>query len=261
MSTTGAIKEILSQAELGRPIKEDQFEAARLYWREITKDLDLGRFQIALVTFLSRNVELGCIIDEDDEEFMRLLLERKDEDAAPPESKFITIGELEFLRRNLLVLNLSEVIFFAEDLPKQLASVSAASRQIAREMLAVLLLETCYANRRQSCLNSRTDKLAELLYPELDGKIALTPVSEQSKRPEGAILKPSKDDSTKMLNFSRDEITLPGKSNLEDLTVRSCRITIGSNSHYSSEYFGVSFKWEFRRRDSTVLLCMKWGLV
>lgn len=96
----------------------------------------LGRFQIALVTFLSRNVELGCIIDEDDEEFMRLLLERKDEDAAPPESKFITIGELEFLRRNLLVLNLSEVIFFAEDLPKQLASVSAASRQIARGMLA-----------------------------------------------------------------------------------------------------------------------------
>jgi hypothetical protein len=48
-----------------------------------------------------------------------------------------------------------------------------------------------------------------------------------------------------MLNFFQDEITLPGKSNLDDFTVRSCNITIGSNPASSNEddgYFNVNFR-------------------
>jgi hypothetical protein len=171
MNKTDAITEILQQAELGKPIKAEHFEAAKLHWRKITKDFDLVRFQNALVMFLSRNDELSCLIDEDFEEEVRLRMEQKDEDAPSPKWKFVSVGEMEFLRRFMLVRNLSGVIFFAQDLPNKIVSVSTESRQMAREMLAVLLLESCYANRRQSCLNFRTNELAEFLYPELKGKL------------------------------------------------------------------------------------------
>jgi len=62
------------------------------------------------------------------------------------------------------------VIFSAQDLPKKLGTAAAESRQMAREMLPVLLPEGCYANSRQFSLNPWTDELAEVVYPELRGK-------------------------------------------------------------------------------------------
>jgi hypothetical protein len=153
---TDAIKEILDQAKLGKPIELHQFEAAKSYWTEITKELNLPRFESTLVAFLRRNDELITFFDPS---------------KLTKEFKFVPLGELEFVRRSKPVLNLGEVIFFAQELPKKLETVAAESRQIAREMLAVLLLECCYANSRKSCLNPRTDELAELLYPELKGKL------------------------------------------------------------------------------------------
>jgi hypothetical protein len=174
MNKTGAINEILAQAKLGKPIKLHQFEAAKLYWTEITKKLNLPRFQTTLVTFLSRNDELENLFDEDFDELSHRVAEQKDEDASLPtqEFKFVTQGELEFVRRSKPVLNLGEVIFFAQELPEKLATVAAESRQMAKEMLAVLLLESCYANSRQIGLNPWTDELAEFLYPELKGKLS-----------------------------------------------------------------------------------------
>ena len=48
-----------------------------------------------------------------------------------------------------------------------------------------------------------------------------------------------------MLNFFDDKITIPGKSNLDDLAIRSCKITIGSNPMFSNEddgYYNVNFR-------------------
>lgn len=49
-----------------------------------------------------------------------------------------------------------------------------------------------------------------------------------------------------MLNFFHDEITLPGKSNLDDLAGRFCEITIGSNPSTcwtkDHGYFNVNFR-------------------
>src|SRR5580704_1079684 len=48
-----------------------------------------------------------------------------------------------------------------------------------------------------------------------------------------------------MLNFFDDEITIPGKSNLDDPAARSCKITIGSNPKCSNEddgYYNVNFR-------------------
>jgi hypothetical protein len=56
-----------------------------------------------------------------------------------------------------------------------------------------------------------------------------------------------------MLNFFDDEITIPGKSNLDDLGVRSCEITIGSNPKCSNEddgYYNVNFRMGISRRKS-----------
>lgn len=152
------INEIIDHLKLGKPVERRQFDAAKLYWTERTKGLDLALFQASLVTFLSCK-----------DEVKDLLLKDMEED----EPKFVSVGDLEFARRGRpAVMNLGEVKLFEQILPEKLATVTAESRRMAREMLAVLLPETCYANNRQSCLNPWTDELAESLYPELKGKLS-----------------------------------------------------------------------------------------
>jgi hypothetical protein len=132
---------------------------------------EVGKF--TLVAFLIQDDEINSFLFDNPDEPTGSTAEReyKVEEALPQKAKFATIEDLKYLGRCKPVRNLVGVKFFAHVLPKELPSATAESRQMAREMLAVIVLELCYSHDRKSTLNFLTDELAEFLYPELKGRL------------------------------------------------------------------------------------------
>lgn len=173
MRENDAIQEIRHLARLQTHFEPHHFEAANLYWNKITGRLDLVQLQTTLIAFLIQKEEIESFLGDESNKPTRSVPEQdnKVEEALPHKAQFATIEDLKYLGRCKPVTNLGEVKFFAHTLPKQLFSATTESRQMAREMLAVILLEMCCAHGRQATLNFLTDELAEFLYPELKGKL------------------------------------------------------------------------------------------
>jgi hypothetical protein len=173
MTKSDGIDEIRRLVTLRTPIEPHHFEAAKLYWTKITEKLDLAQLQTTLVAFLIQDDEINSFLVDNPDEPTGSTAEReyKVEEALPHKAKFATIEDLKYLGHCKPVRNLGEVKFFAHILPKELLSATAESRQMAREMLAVIVLELCYSNDRKATLNFLTDELAEFLYPELKGRL------------------------------------------------------------------------------------------
>jgi hypothetical protein len=173
MTKTDGIDEIRRLVRLRTAIEPHHFEAAKLYWTQITEKLDLAQLQTTLIAFLIQDDEINSFLVDNPDEPTRSATEReyKVEEALPHKAKFATIEDIKYLRRCKPVRNLGEVKFFAHTLPEQLLSATAESRQMAREMFAVIVLELCSGFDRKATLNFLTDELAEFLYPELKGKL------------------------------------------------------------------------------------------